>query len=260
MNSRQEFSELLAAESVDLVHVALLAAQILAADSQAAVAATARGREQLAELIAAASAAGCTNSVANLVDFVATQEGFGGNSENYYAPENSNLAHVLTHKRGIPITLALVYIGVGRGLGLDLRGIGFPGHFLVGCYDPASGKAAGSSLETALIDPFAGAQTSRQDALEKLRAMHRAQSPGRELPEEQVEQWFQPASAAQITLRLLENLKQIHLHARASGPALAALELQLLVAPEQFDLRAQHEALLGQVFGRDSGPGAPQVH
>jgi len=62
-------------------------------------------------------------------------EGFGGNRADYYDPENSYLDSVLRRRTGIPITLSVVLIEVARRVGVTLRGIGMPGHFLVGTLD-----------------------------------------------------------------------------------------------------------------------------
>ena len=59
------------------------------------------------------------------------QEGFAGNSRDYYDPRNSLLHEVLARRLGIPITLAVVCIEVGRRAGVRLEGVGMPGHFLV---------------------------------------------------------------------------------------------------------------------------------
>ena len=57
--------------------------------------------------------------------------GFAGNVNNYYDPENSYLNAVLRTRRGIPISLAVLWMEVAQGLGLQARGIAFPGHFMV---------------------------------------------------------------------------------------------------------------------------------
>src|SRR3979490_2646139 len=59
--------------------------------------------------------------------------GFSGNAADYYDPRNSFLNEVLDRRLGIPITLSMVYVEIGRRLGLALRGVSFPGHFLVKC-------------------------------------------------------------------------------------------------------------------------------
>ena len=61
------------------------------------------------------------------------EHGFSGNAADYYDPRNSFLNEVLDRKRGIPLTLALVYIEIGRRIGLPVQGVSFPAHFLVKC-------------------------------------------------------------------------------------------------------------------------------
>ena len=69
--------------------------------------------------------------IAELNRYLFQESGFTGNTENYYALGNNFLNAVLDNKTGIPITLAVVYIEVGRRAGLPLVGVNFPGHFLV---------------------------------------------------------------------------------------------------------------------------------
>jgi regulator of sirC expression with transglutaminase-like and TPR domain len=59
------------------------------------------------------------------------EEGFRGNGSAYYDPRNSYLTQVIDRRLGIPITLALVYLEVGKRAGLPLNGVGFPAHFLI---------------------------------------------------------------------------------------------------------------------------------
>ncbi len=67
--------------------------------------------------------------VEQLIDFLCVTEGFSGNQERFNDPRNSFLNEVLDRRSGIPITLALVYMEVGRRIGLRMEGVGFPGHF-----------------------------------------------------------------------------------------------------------------------------------
>jgi len=64
---------------------------------------------------------------------LADEEGFWGDTDTYDAPENSFLDRVLARKKGLPITLAVVYLEVARRAGVPLFGVSFPGHFLVAC-------------------------------------------------------------------------------------------------------------------------------
>lgn len=82
-------------------------------------------------------------------------QGFAGNTDDYYDPDNSFLHRVLARRKGIPISLAVVLIEVGRRAGVHLEGVGMPGHFLV--RDPASGV---------VLDPFDGGRALDHAALE----------------------------------------------------------------------------------------------
>jgi regulator of sirC expression with transglutaminase-like and TPR domain len=70
-------------------------------------------------------------AVKTLNRYLFTEQGFRGNTKNYYEADNSYLNRVLERRTGIPISLAMVYLMVGRRLGLPVHGIGMPGHFLV---------------------------------------------------------------------------------------------------------------------------------
>ena len=76
------------------------------------------------------------------------EQGFRGNSADYYNPDNSYFNRVLDTHTGIPITLSLLFLEVARRVGLRCRGVGMPGHFLVGLegaevyFDPFNGDAA----------------------------------------------------------------------------------------------------------------------
>jgi len=209
---------------------------------------------------AGADAEGNEPAPAALVDYLGGALRFAGNVDDYYNPNNSDLGWVLAKRRGIPITLALIYIAVGRALGLELRGIGFPGHFLVGIYAPGE-----SAHPHQIIDPFRARLTSREECMQtltqQLDQQRGGQPDGPIEPIDTDESLFVAAAPAAVLLRLLENLKQIHLRNRAIGPALAALELQLLAAPDSFELHSQQAALISQAFGRKPGAGdKPEVH
>lgn len=89
-----------------------------------------------------------------LVRTLAEAEGLVGNRSNYYDPENSFLDLVLERSVGIPISLAAVYVLVGRRLGLPVFGVGMPGHFIVQC----------GEQDPVLLDPFDGGRRLTRDA------------------------------------------------------------------------------------------------
>jgi regulator of sirC expression with transglutaminase-like and TPR domain len=71
------------------------------------------------------------DSLETLTHRLFVEEGFAGNTTRYYDPRNSLLNHVLDRRLGIPITLSVVCIEVGRRAGVSLEGVSMPGHFLV---------------------------------------------------------------------------------------------------------------------------------
>jgi len=104
----------------------LIAAHAHRTDAQEAI--VAGGRERLDDL-----AAGCPGGdLGAVLGHLFGTVGFEGNRANYDDPRNSLLDEVIDRRTGIPITLSVIVIEVGRRLGLDLAPVGMPGHFLVG--------------------------------------------------------------------------------------------------------------------------------
>ncbi len=177
----------------------------------------------LARLAELASAAGermrgartTRERIVRLNDFLYQEWGFAGNREDYYDARNSFLNDVLERRTGIPITLAIVYISIAERLGMQARGVGFPGHFLVRIDEP----------EEMLIDPFAGAVVTRAECATRLRA-----AAGAEVPLDP--ELLDPTPARQILARLLRNLKQIWLAHEDWPRALACAERILVLAPD----------------------------
>lgn len=95
--------------------------------------------------------------VDSLVDRLFVREGFTGNARRYDDPRNSLLHTVLARRTGIPITLAVVCLEVGRRAGVALEGVGMPGHFLVRAADTGE-----------LLDPFGGGARVDLDGAERL--------------------------------------------------------------------------------------------
>ncbi|MBI5863503.1 MAG: hypothetical protein HZB38_03120 [Planctomycetes bacterium] len=88
-------------------------------------------------------------------EVLAGQEGFGGNQDDYYDPQNSYLNRVLERRLGIPISLSILWLEIGRRLNWPVFGVGFPGRFLVRFDDPDRFLVA---------DPFAdGKPVSEED-------------------------------------------------------------------------------------------------
>lgn len=130
---------------------------------------------------------------------VAIREGLGGDIDNYYDPRNSFLNEVMDRRKGIPITLAVVWMEVGRRAGIDVQGVGLPGHFLV--------YAAGQ-----LVDPFGGGEAIGADEAAALFAENYGGAP-RLNPE-----WLEPVRPEAILERMLGNLMEAYRRA-ADQPA-----------------------------------------
>jgi regulator of sirC expression with transglutaminase-like and TPR domain len=146
--------------------------------------------------------------------------GFHANQENYYDPANNLLHCVLERRSGIPITLSIVYLEIGRRIGLNLRGISFPGHFLVKL------PVADGDL---ILDPYAkGRSLSEAELRARLGELARDIDPA-ELP---LRPFLEPASKREILARVLRNLKAIHLKGEALPQALSAMNRLLIVVPE----------------------------
>jgi len=150
-----------------------------------------------------------------LIDYLAREQRFVGNQDDYYDRRNSFLNEVLDRRTGIPITLALVYIEVARRAGLAVDGIGFPGHFLA--------KYQGES--EIVFDPYFGQVLSDEQCARRLQAVM-----GQDTPFDR--DYLRSATPKEILVRILRNLKQVFLQAREYEPALACSERILLVQPE----------------------------
>jgi regulator of sirC expression with transglutaminase-like and TPR domain len=151
-------------------------------------------------------------------DYLFGELGFSGNSESYDDPRNSFLNEVLDRRRGIPITLSLIYTEVAGRLGLPVVGVGFPGHFLVKwTVDPE-----------VIVDPFFGKIVSLPDCEERLRSSFGPEA--RLSPE-----MLAPATPREILVRMLRNLKHNYLGRGDLERALGAVDRILAVAPDEPD-------------------------
>jgi regulator of sirC expression with transglutaminase-like and TPR domain len=145
------------------------------------------------------------------------ERGFRGNAENYYDPRNSFLNDVVDRRLGIPITLSIIYMEVGRRVGMPLRGVGMPGHFIMRYAEPE---------EDIYIDPFnKGRILSRQACEELIQQLY-----GEPVPFQ--ETFLAPVSKKQILARMLMNLKAIYIHIKDYLKALSVVERLLIIQPD----------------------------
>lgn len=151
---------------------------------------------------------------------LASSHGFVGDEDDYYDPQNSFLQTVLERKRGIPISLALVYIEVARRAGMLARGVGFPGHFLVRIDRDLTG-----SEPPVFIDAFFGGRIATKAVLGDLLA--RTGASGTDIPEA----LLAPISSRALLQRMLMNLRNVFLHRGEFGKALLVVDRVLALSP-----------------------------
>ena len=138
-----------------------------------------------------------TLSVLN--QFFYTELGFMGNANNFYAPENSYLNEVLRSRRGIPISIAIIWLELAQSLGLQAQGVSFPGHFLVKVTLPEG---------LVVLDPLTGDSLGLDNLAERLAPFrsHMGDTADMDTP---LGLFLQPAMPRDILTRMLRNLKEI---------------------------------------------------
>lgn len=212
----REFGAIVGAAEVDVARAALAIARIEFADLHP--------DEHLARLdtLAQRSRAGHVGGAAAKLERVCgllfREEGFRGDVEDYYDPRNSCLNAVLDRRLGIPITLSLVTLEVGRRVGLEIEGIGVPGHFLVGVRLEAG---------VTLLDPFNGGVRVDRSAADDLasRALGRPVTVG--------DEHFVPVSGRQMVVRMLRNLQGAYARRGVWAKVLAVVERLSMVEGER---------------------------
>jgi regulator of sirC expression with transglutaminase-like and TPR domain len=156
-----------------------------------------------------------------LSQFFFSDMGFGGNVNNYYDPDNSYINVMLKTRRGIPISLAVLWLELANGLGLNARGVAFPGHFMVKVNLPKG---------QVVIDPFSGKSLSREELSERLEPFRQRNVLGvsdnsHDTP---IGIYLQSAPPRDIISRMLRNLKEIH-KTQEDWPRMVAVVDRLIV-------------------------------
>jgi regulator of sirC expression with transglutaminase-like and TPR domain len=171
--------------------------------------------------------------LAHLHDVLFDTGGLTGNTEDYYNPANSYLPAVLSSKRGLPITLSLIYKIVAERLGLRCWGVGLPGHFLV---------AVEERPETILlVDPFsAGRVMTREEANERLQELF---GPDMHWSDDML----RPASHRHWLTRILQNLLHIFGTNGQYADVAATLEMEMILWPDQGHLQRDLALVLARI-------------
>ena len=147
---------------------------------------------------------------------------FGGNVNDYYDPDNSYLNAVLRTRRGIPISLAVLWLELAQGLNLHARGVGFPGHCMLKVTMPKG---------QVVIDPFTGRSLSREELSERLEPYKRSSGLVGEF-DVPLGLYLQPAAPREIIARMLRNLKEIHHTQEDWQRAIAVQDRLVVLLPE----------------------------
>jgi len=146
---------------------------------------------------------------------------YQGDADTYDAPENANLIRVIERRRGLPVTLGILWLHAARAAGWGAHGIDFPGHFLV---------ALDGARTQMVLDVFhGGVPLGGRDLKRLLRRVEGAKAelqPG----------LLVPMGARAVLLRLQNNIKQRRLAALDLPGALACAEDMLRIAPEEAPL------------------------
>lgn len=191
--------------------------------------------------------------------------GFGANANNFYAPENSYLGEVLRTRRGIPISLAVIWLELAQALGLQAQGISFPGHFLVKVslqgglvvLDPLTGQSLGLESLAERLSPY-------RDPADQMAA------PDLDEGETPLGLYLQACPPRDVLARMLRNLKEIH-RAQEDWPRmLQVLDRLVVLLPEGWSERRDrglvhaelgqvHEALQDLQVYLDAVPTAPDT-
>ena len=151
--------------------------------------------------------------------------GYWGNTQDYYDPRNSYLNEVIDRRTGMPITMSILYMELGRRIGLPVEGVSFPGHFLVRV------RLRGGML---VLDPFSGGAPQSEDELRSRVKRVIPDGVADDLPASELplDQFLEPATNRQILARVLRNLKGIYRKANKPERMLDVLNRMLLVTPD----------------------------
>jgi regulator of sirC expression with transglutaminase-like and TPR domain len=160
-----------------------------------------------------------------LKHFFYAELGFGPNANDFYAPENSYLHHVMESRRGIPISLAILMIELGQQIGLKIRGVSFPNHFMMRVslpqgeiiMDPLNGATYSKDELQTMLDPYLEAKGYRGETALPLSIFLRA------------------SSSREILSRFLRNLKLIYTEHERWERLLGIQERLVILLPDAIE-------------------------
>ena len=167
--------------------------------------------------------------------------GFAGNANDYYDPGNSHVHQVLHTRRGIPISLAVLWLELARGLDLPVDGVGFPGHFLVQVHLP-EGRV--------VIDPFTGQSLGSADLRERLAEWMAPPGEPQRAQDWPLGLFLEPATPRQVLARMLGNLQHIHRSQRDWARLVAVQDRLITLLPQAWDAYRERGLALAELGQR----------
>lgn len=173
--------------------------------------------------------------IEHLNRFFFNELGFKGNRDDYNNPDNSLMNEVMDTRRGIPVTLSILYITLGRSVGLSLEGISFPGHYLVKVILPEG---------MVILDAYNGGICLDEQALAELLLKHHDNEKS---TAEQLVKSLESAPAEETLLRVLRNLKAIYTEAKEKEHLLVILNMMLSISPDLTQERLDRGLLLHEM-------------
>ena len=150
--------------------------------------------------------------------------GFRGNVNNYYDPDNCLISVVLRTRCAIPVALAVLWLELAQGLGLQARGVSFPGHFMLKVNLPKG---------QVVIDPLDGQSLGREQLAERLEPFRRRSGLVDEF-DVPLGLYLQPAPARDIVARMLRNLQEIHRTQKDWSRLLAVQDRLIVLLPQSW--------------------------
>ena len=180
------------------------------------------------------SGASAERRVGRLNSYLFHELAYSGNRDDYYDPRNSFLNEVLDRRTGIPLTLCIVYMEVGRRCGLRVDGVGFPGHFL------CKVQLDGGEL---VVDPFHRGQLLGMDEIKR----RLVAAVGDQVKFDA--RVLRAAKPREILVRMLQNLRSVYAERNDMPRALSAVDRLLLLAPENIRGLRERAQLCEQLGG-----------
>ncbi len=180
--------------------------------------------------------------LATLTQVFYKELGFGVNANDYYAPENSYLHEVLRTRRGLPISLAVLWLELAQGLGLRAQGVSFPGHFLVKVslqgglvvLDPLTGDSLGVDNLAERLGPYRDTASSTADA-----DLDDGETP--------LGLYLQPCPPRDLLARMLRNLKEVFRTQKDWHRMLAVQNRLVVLLPEVWFERRDRGLVLAEL-------------